>query len=416
MARYMSNWGERYEFEAKNSDEIISCFKKIFNQESASDETLLQKLKSMALSWSGANLNVMCNRSFVKSLKNSGYLINLSNQCEKERTALLSRWSETGFGEIDYGRLTSGQLEVHTKLALNFKEIAKNLNVNNLAETLNYEIGGTHYQKRYELLTDEVQKTPLKTLHFIFKTIELLGFKNPAHKDLYNCLYIGFPEKLFDFAIMWQFNLNLPMGLEFVRASLVYCADLLTQHPNHRHDLISDYLPSKRVLTEAKLYFAYGSNMDHQQMLNRCPSAEFVGLASLKNFEYYVDNRGVASLKPKCGATTWGVVWDIQNPSDWDVLDQYEGVSSNFYKRHSVVANFGDQSLVCQGYISTTPQLGRPRSGYQEKIMESVLFHKKNYEKEHSKMNSETASELGWDCYEYPFKLWQREMTSWLGS
>ena len=104
MARYMSNWGERYEFEAKNSDEIISCFKKIFNQESASDETLLQKLKSMALSWSGANLNVMCNRSFVKSLKDSGYLINLSNQCEKERTALLSRWSETGFGEIDYGR------------------------------------------------------------------------------------------------------------------------------------------------------------------------------------------------------------------------------------------------------------------------------------------------------------------------
>ena len=412
----MYSFGDDQEFEAKNPDEIISCLKKIYKLENSSDEMFLNKMKSIASGWSGANLNVHCNLLFVKSLEEFGFLVNLSNQSERQRSELLSNWSETGFGTIDFGKLTSGQLAAQTKLALRFREIAKSVTMHNLEETLNCEIGGTHYQKRYALLTDELQKIPLKTLHLILKTIEILGFTGPESGDLHTHVYIGFPDKLFDFAVMWQFNLNLPMGLEFVRASLVYCADLLTQHPNHRHDLISDYLPSQRVPTQPKLYFAYGSNMDHQQMLSRCPSAEFVGLASLKNFEYYIDNRGVASLKPKYGATTSGVVWDVQDSSDWVALDRYEGVASNFYKRHSTVVNFGGQSLICQGYISTTPELGRPRSGYQEKITESVIFHKNYYEKEYSKMDRETASELGWDCYEYPFKLWQSEMNSWLGS
>ena len=416
MTRYMSNWGEQQEFEAKHPDEIVCCLKKVFRRENESDPVFLRNLASDATIWSGAKLNAQCNRSFVKSIKDTNLLVDLSNQSEEQKTALLSQWSENGFTDIHFGKLTARQLETHTRLALKFRKIANSLNDHKLAEILSCELDGADYLNRYELLTDKQQLTPSAILNFVMTTIQAEAVANPAAAHVFPSIYTEFPGALHDYAVMWQFTLNRLMGKEFIRSALHFLADLLTQHPSHRHDLISGYLPTKTVPIEAKLYFAYGSNMDHKQMLNRCPGAEFVGLASLKNFEYYIDGRGVASVNPKHGATTWGAVWDIQDSSDWEVLDQYEGVSSNIYKRLAIEADFGGQLETCQVYISTTPQLGVPRFGYQEKITETVIFHKKLYEKKLSKMDGETASELGWDGYEYPFELWYSEMKSWLGA
>ena len=41
--------------------------------------------------------------------------------------------------------------------------------------------------------------------------------------------------------------------------------------------------------------------------------------------------------------------------------------------------------------------------------------HDHGKEKEKGK-DGETASERGWDGYEYPFELWYSEMKSWLGA
>ena len=413
MARYMSDWGEPYEFEAKNPDEVVRCLKQIFRQQNDSDKTFRNYMRSNARGWNGFELNTQCNRSFVHSLNDAKLLVNLSEHSEKQQPNFLSKWSEYGFSEMDFGRLTSRQLEANSSFALKLREIAKSLNNSKLAEILKCELKGAYYEKRYRLITDEKQKMPLAVLNFIMTMAKDEEVLNPAASHLFTSIYVEFPDKLFNFSLMWQFILRQPMGLEFVRSGLSYLSDLLVHHPNHKHELISDYLPSKHVPAHANLYFAYGSNMDHVQMRSRCPSAEFIGLASLKNFTYYIDERGVASIKPKYGATAWGVIWDIQDSCDWDVLDRYEGVSSNFYQRHTIETNFGDGLVSCQGYVSTTPSQGVPRTGYQEKITQAVLFHKKLYERKSPKMDGKTVI---WNLDDSPFKFWHNEMTYWLGA
>ena len=89
------------------------------------------------------------------------------------------------------------------------------------------------------------------------------------------------------------------------------------------------------------LYFAYGSNMDFEQMRKRCPSAITITKAFLPNyrlaFTRFADSRGggVADIVPSDGAAVEGVTYDI---SDEDVanLDCHEGVSEECYRRLQV--------------------------------------------------------------------------------
>ena len=65
------------------------------------------------------------------------------------------------------------------------------------------------------------------------------------------------------------------------------------------------------------LYFAYGSNMDWDQMRTRCPSAAFVGIARLPDhrlaFTRFSKTRkcGVADVVPAKGQSVWGAVFSI---------------------------------------------------------------------------------------------------------
>ena len=416
MARYMSNWGEQREFEAKNSDEIICNLKKVFKWEGESDPVFVKGLASDATRWCGSKLTTNCNRSFVKSMSDANLLLCLSNQSKQQDTDLLIKWAEASSANLHFNGSTIRQLKFYAQMGQRFNEFADNLNDSLVDEILKCKLEGAHYQKRYDLLPAQSNAGPLGLLNFVLNMIKAEVHENHEASAMFDSVYTQFPDALFDFTVMWQFTLNLPMGKEFLRSALNYLADLVKEHPYQRHDLISNYLPKQPVPTEAKLYFAYGSNMDHAQMLNRCSSAEFVGLASLKNFEYYIDARGVASLKPKYGATAWGVLWDIQDPSDWAALDGYEGVSSKRYKRLTTKVHFSDRDQTCQVYISGTPNKGTPRCGYQENIVAAVLFHQEWFEKERTKMGNETFLERGgYDC-EYPFKLWHNEMISWLGA
>jgi len=80
---------------------------------------------------------------------------------------------------------------------------------------------------------------------------------------------------------------------------------------------------------ECDLYFAYGSNMNRDQMSNRCPRAEFVGPAVLKNWK--LTARGVADIDIKEGKEVYGAIWKV-TPDCFVALDRYEGFPS-FYDR-----------------------------------------------------------------------------------
>lgn len=96
------------------------------------------------------------------------------------------------------------------------------------------------------------------------------------------------------------------------------------------------------------LYFAYGSNMDWDQMRNRCPSTTVVGKARLPGyalaFTRKSQNRrcGVADVVPDASAEVWGVVFRVDE-LDVGVLDKNEGyrperdASKNAYERSGMM-------------------------------------------------------------------------------
>jgi gamma-glutamylcyclotransferase len=78
------------------------------------------------------------------------------------------------------------------------------------------------------------------------------------------------------------------------------------------------------------LYFAYGSNMNWNQIRCRCPSARFAFVARAAGyglaFTRFSQKRkcGVADIVTSLGNEVWGVVFDIPN-DEIDKLDQSEG-------------------------------------------------------------------------------------------
>ena len=67
---------------------------------------------------------------------------------------------------------------------------------------------------------------------------------------------------------------------------------------------------------EKKIYFAYGSNLNHRQMAYRCPDAEFVGAGFIKDYTmtFNGDNSGVADIIPCSGGRVPVGVWKSLPP------------------------------------------------------------------------------------------------------
>lgn len=76
-------------------------------------------------------------------------------------------------------------------------------------------------------------------------------------------------------------------------------------------------------------YFAFGSDLDPEQMRIRCPEHQHVGIAVLRDhrlaFPRYSPlwGGGVASPQPAYGAEVWGVLFEISD-QDLAALDAYK--------------------------------------------------------------------------------------------
>jgi gamma-glutamylcyclotransferase len=133
------------------------------------------------------------------------------------------------------------------------------------------------------------------------------------------------------------------------------------------------------------LYFAYGSNMDWQQMRDRCPSARFVGAASLHDHSLAFTRRsvkrrcGVADVVPVEGQVVWGAVFEVDD-RDIGRLDAAEGYSpgraKNSYRReerHVFLDGDGKQPLaagVYFGEFEKAPPL--PSQDYKNLILDGA--------------------------------------------
>lgn len=125
----------------------------------------------------------------------------------------------------------------------------------------------------------------------------------------------------------------------------------------------------------AKLYVAYGSNLNMQQMRCRCPTAQFVGTGTIENYELQFKGSlhgAHATIAPKEGASVPVGVWKIQK-RDEGRLDLYEGYNEKgycYYDKEQISVKMADGSAIRGMVYIMDPQMdfGVPAKSYYDTV------------------------------------------------
>lgn len=86
------------------------------------------------------------------------------------------------------------------------------------------------------------------------------------------------------------------------------------------------------------LYWAYGSNLNHEHMSHRCPAAKPVD--SLVVTQGALVFRSVADVTIRKDSIVPGGLWEISRECEAS-LDRYEGVASRFYLKRYFTVKIG---------------------------------------------------------------------------
>lgn len=110
-----------------------------------------------------------------------------------------------------------------------------------------------------------------------------------------------------------------------------------------------------------KLYVAYGSNLNLEQMAGRCPSAQVYGRGTVNDYKL-VFNR-VASIEPEPNAKTPVAVWIIDDACE-KALDRYEGYPWLYRKEDIEVQMHDGETVKGVVYIMNESRRQLPSMGY----------------------------------------------------
>ena len=127
--------------------------------------------------------------------------------------------------------------------------------------------------------------------------------------------------------------------------------------------------------TNEKLYFAYGSNMNLNQMAFRCPDAEVVDTVRLEGYRLAFcmngGGNGVATIIPAEGSYVDGVLWRISE-QDEQHLDHYEGFPYLYGKEPVTVTDRNGRQREIMAYTMNSPYKdvpAMPSKAYLEGIL-----------------------------------------------
>ena len=125
--------------------------------------------------------------------------------------------------------------------------------------------------------------------------------------------------------------------------------------------------------TKCRLYIAYGSNLNLEQMKRRCPTAEVVGTAELKNWRLRFrggSHSAVATIEREQGFTVPVLIWRIQ-PEDEVALNRYEGFPF-LYRKETLCLTVSGKRVRAMVYIMNAdrPPYGIPSAGYLNTLRE----------------------------------------------
>lgn len=121
-----------------------------------------------------------------------------------------------------------------------------------------------------------------------------------------------------------------------------------------------------------KLYLAYGSNLNKEQMSWRCPQARPVAKTWLHDYRLVFQGNphgAHANVIPWEGYEVPVVVWEI-DAADERQLDVYEGVRGGYYTKEYMQVEVAGEAREALIYIMTEHGYGLPTDGYLETIAE----------------------------------------------
>ncbi len=129
----------------------------------------------------------------------------------------------------------------------------------------------------------------------------------------------------------------------------------------------------KENMTMSKIYYlAYGSNLNLEQMANRCPTAKMAGAATLENYQLLFRGghaNAVATIEPQKGGSVPVMLWDI-TPADEVALDRYEGWPF-LYRKEKVCVTLNKKRVTAMVYIMNEGRpLGTPSCYYYNIILQ----------------------------------------------
>ena len=124
-----------------------------------------------------------------------------------------------------------------------------------------------------------------------------------------------------------------------------------------------------------RLYVAYGSNLNMEQMKWRCSTAKIYGTGVIKDYKLQFKGspfNSFATIAPKTGATVPVAVWEIL-PRDETNLDRYEGYPSHYFKQ-DVKVKLENEEVEAMVYImNPTMNFGLPSQMYYKIVHEGYV-------------------------------------------
>ena len=126
----------------------------------------------------------------------------------------------------------------------------------------------------------------------------------------------------------------------------------------------------------SRLYIAYGSNLNLEQMKHRCPTAEVVGSTMLHSWKLWFRGGAggaVATIEREKDGKVPVLVWRIQ-PQDELALDRYEGFPYLYRKEMRRIALNGKRAYAMVYIMNETRHpYGTPSNSYLYTIQDGYM-------------------------------------------
>ena len=153
-----------------------------------------------------------------------------------------------------------------------------------------------------------------------------------------------------------------------------------------------------------KYYIAYGIDICEEQMKRKCPDAELIGKAMLKN--YALEFKGVASVVPQKDMQVPVLIWKISE-ADEIRLDICKGIYEGIYQKKTCSIELDDRIIFGIIYTNHSSQVSLPKisyiqkmiHGYEQNGMDVNYIHETVLKTLHEKsnfQNEESVSEISY--------------------